>query len=101
MSLHDLFCISLRLEFVISPYRENRGTIDPGRFDSQRDSASRNTVFCSSRMPGLPRLLPILKPFGYKARGGRICAETSGLTVIKTVGIPFISISRWTATTVR
>ena len=46
-------------------------------------------------------LFPTLKPLGYRARGGLICADTSGLTVISTVGIPLISISLWTATTVR
>jgi hypothetical protein len=76
--------------------------ISPGRGGAViRDRASRSTLRWSSAISGRPNEFPILNPAGYRALGGRICFETSGLTVIKTVGIPRISISRWTATTVR
>lgn len=38
---------------------------------------------------------------GWTARGGRIGRESSGETVMSTVGIPFASISRCTATITR
>ncbi len=73
----------------------SRSMIWPGRAGSVSISkASRKTFFCRSRWPGLPIEFPTLKPFGYMARGGRICREASGPTVIRAVGMPRISISR-------
>lgn len=84
-------------------YSENsRSITSPGRAGSESISkAALRTFFCKSFIPGLPSEFPTLKSFGYIARGGRINFEASGPTVIKTVGMPNISISRCTATTVR
>src|SRR5213593_1319023 len=49
-----------------SPYsRYSMVIISPGRvFFLNNSSASLSTFFCKSRMPGRPRLFPILKPLG-------------------------------------
>ena len=102
-------CLGLRAQprrepgtLARSDYEYSRETTSPGRGSaSRRPSASITILFCSASSRGRPSEWPGTYPFGESARGGRACALSSASTVMRTVGIPCISIARCTVTTVR